>query len=148
MKQQRAVDAVDRDADVRRSEPAHRELGAEVVAGGDAGQHLHRAERIVGDQAAQREQIAAAEHGLARHARLRFAKRAARDRDVLDVGARAFRHRNRDVDRFARDDGDIAPDEAEADDRDEQRLRAGGHVGDLEAAVAHPRTHAGRWIAP
>ena len=37
VKQQRAVDAVDRNADVLRSEPANRELGAEVVAGRDSG---------------------------------------------------------------------------------------------------------------
>ena len=78
VKQQRAVDAVDRDADVLRPEPAHRELGAEVVAGRHAGQRLHGAKRIVGDEAAQREQLAAAEHRLARDAGLGLAKRGCR----------------------------------------------------------------------
>ena len=62
----------------------------EVVAGGDSRQHLHGAERVVGDHAAQREQIALpstcwdATPGSAR------GKRRAADRDVLHVAAAAF----------------------------------------------------------
>ena len=148
VEQQRAVDAVDRNADVGGPEPAHRELGAEVVAGGDAGQHLHGAKRIVGDEPAQRQDLAAAQHRLARHAGLRFTKTAGADRDLLDVGARPFIDGNRDVDDIRPTDRHIAAHESVTDDRDEKGLRSDRHVGDLEPAVAHPRTPVVRWIAP
>ena len=68
-------------------------------------------------------------------ARLRFTKRARADRDVLDVGARAFSHRNRDVDGIRPADRHIAAHESVADDGDEQRLRSDRNVVDLELAV-------------
>src|SRR5687767_4729005 len=76
MEQQWAVDAVDRNPDVRWSKTANGELGAKIITGRDRWQHLRGPERIVGDQAAQCEQIAAAQHRLRGHAWLGFAKLA------------------------------------------------------------------------
>ena len=135
MKQQRAVDAVDRDADVRGTETTNSEFRLEVVAGGDAGQHLHRAERIVGNEAAKGEQLAAVQHRLARHTGLRLAKRARADRDVFDVGAGAAGDWNRDVNGIRPTHRHITAHESVADDGDEQRLRSDGNVVDLELAV-------------
>ena len=135
VKQQRAVDAVDRNADVAGTEPAHRELGAEVVAGADAGQHMHGAKRIVRNEPAQRQDLAAAEHRLARHAGFRFAKAAAAHRDFLDIRARAFIDGNRHIDGLGRADRHFTAHQSELDDRDEEGLRADGHIEDFEPAV-------------
>ena len=136
MKQQRTVDTVDGNADVRRPQAAQRELGAEVVAVGDPGQHLHRAEGIVSDKAAQRQQVAAAQHRLADDARLAFAEGTARDRDILHVCTRAFGHWNRDVDGRSRGHRHFTPHEAEANHGDEDGLLARWNVSDLESAIA------------
>ncbi len=73
------LDAAHRVEQVRRSEPVNgegqmaevaptnRELAAEVVAGGDAGQDLHGAQRVVGEHAAQVEELGAAQHLRGRH---------------------------------------------------------------------------------
>ena len=71
VEQQRAVDAIHGDPDVRRPQATHGELGAEVVAGGHAGKDLHGPERIVGHEPSQGEEIAAAQHELTGHTRLR-----------------------------------------------------------------------------
>ena len=135
MKQQTAVHVVDAEADVVRSEAAHRELRAIVVAGGDAGKDLDRTKRIVGNDAAEREQLATAEDRLTRRAGLPLTKPVGRDRHVLHVGAGALGHGNRHVGRLPRDNSDGAPNEPEADHGHDERLRSRGDVGDDELAV-------------
>ena len=135
VKQQRAVDAVDGNADVRRPQAADCELRSKVVSGGDRRQDLCGAKGIVGDQPPQREKIAAAEHGLRGHTGLRLSKRARRYRDVFNVGAGTFGDGNRDVDHLVGGDDDVATNEAETNYRDDERSRTGGNVSDLEAAV-------------
>ena len=51
-----------------RSLSPHGELCLEVVAGGDGGHHMDRAKGVVGDHAAEGEQVARAEHLLRRDA--------------------------------------------------------------------------------
>ena len=136
MKQQRAVHAVYRDADVRRTETANGKLGAEVVARRNGGQHLRSAKRIVGNQPAQREQIAAAQYRLRRDAWLRFAKWTRGHGHVFDVGARALSDRDRDVGILSRNDRHVAPNQTVSDNGDEECLWAGRHINDLETAVA------------
>ena len=55
---------------MREAAAADAELAAQIVAGGDAGQHLHRAQRIVGQHAAQVLDVGAAEDLLRRRARI------------------------------------------------------------------------------
>ena len=135
VEQQRAVDAIHRDADVRRSEATHGELGAEVVASGHAGQDLHGPKGIVGHEPAEGEEIAAAQHELTGHTRLPVAEGGARDGDVFDIGARPFRHRNPDVHRFASGDRHVPPHQPESNNGDEHGLWSGGNAGDFETAV-------------
>jgi hypothetical protein len=61
VKEQRTVHAVDREACLRRTVAAHRELGAKIVGRGNAGQQVRGTIGIVGDQSAEPEQLAAAE---------------------------------------------------------------------------------------
>ena len=107
----------------------------EIVAGGNAGKDLHGAERIVGHESSEGEEIAAAKHRLTGNTRLRVAEYAADDGDVFDVGARAFRHRNPDVHSFARGNRHIPSHQPESHDGDEHGLQSGGNAGDLEAAL-------------
>ena len=135
VEQQRAVDAIHRDPDVRRSKATHGELGAEVVAGGNAGKDLHGPEGIVGHESPEGEEIAAAQHELTGNTRLRLAECRARDGDVFDVSARPFRHRNPDVHGFAGGDRHLPSHQPESNHGDEHDLWSGGNADDLETAV-------------
>jgi hypothetical protein len=133
------------------AEPAHRELGAEVVTGRHFGQGLHGANRIVGDHATEGEQVAAAEHRLRADACLGLAKRWSVDDHRFDVGAGPLGNREGHLHALVGLHIHITSRQAVTDHGHEQAVRTRGHAGDLELPFAvrdrlltgflHPNEH-------
>ena len=115
----------EREIHVAHRQAAHAELAAQVVAGGDAGQHMDGAHRIVRDDAAKLLQFVAAKHLLRGR---RVFVRAAGHIHRFRIRACARGDRDGDDEHVAGRHVDEAADEDVVDRRDVQFAAAGGNV--------------------
>jgi hypothetical protein len=93
---------------------------------------MDRAKGVVGDHAAEGEQVARAEHLLRRDTGFATGEERTAHGDILHVAAAAFGNTQRDVCHTAGHHEKVMTDEAIADDRHDERVRANWGVGDLE----------------
>jgi hypothetical protein len=131
----RRGEAVHREGQVAEITPADRELAAEVVSGGHAGQDLHGPERIVGEDAAEVLELGAAQHMGRGHGIGRRPEDVRGDRHALAVGGRPLAETHR-YGRRARPHGHLAAEQGVAHDGDVEAMGARRQAVDAEAALS------------
>ncbi len=139
VQQERRGDAFEREVHLPHAGAADRELAAEIVAGGDRRQHLHRPKRVVRQDAAQLLQLASADRVLGRDRRLSSwdVPGTGSPADVHRFGVRAssLGEHDRHVGDSARRDRHGALDEDEVHGGDVELLIPDRHFRDLESPV-------------
>ena len=125
---------IDREPEVARPVAAHRQFSAEVVVPRDAGESLHRSQRIVGESGPEILDLPAFQHsrGCAHRS---AGVLSASDDHVIGIGAGASSERNDELFGLRRADDHLAPRQRVADHRHTQGVGPFVHVRDLEAAV-------------